>query len=88
MMYKKSKGTGVTVKDGENINQALRRFKRKIDDSGLLDDLRAKEFYEKPTLPEKERREPPKLAGVKNSEINNYLKKCIKIWDLAPTPNL
>jgi small subunit ribosomal protein S21 len=48
-MYKKSKGTGVTVKDGENINQALRRFKRKIEDSGLLDDLRAKEFYEKPT---------------------------------------
>ena len=42
MMYKKSKGTGVTVKDGENINQALRRFKRKIEDSGLLEDLRAK----------------------------------------------
>ena len=53
MIYKKSKGTGVTVKDGENINQALRRFKRKIDDSGLLDDLRAKEFYEKPTTARK-----------------------------------
>jgi len=53
MMYKKSKGTGVTVKDGENINQALRRFKRKIEDSGLLEDLRAKEFYEKPTTARK-----------------------------------
>jgi small subunit ribosomal protein S21 len=52
-MYKKSKGTGVTVKDGENINQALRRFKRKIEDSGLLEDLRAKEFYEKPTTARK-----------------------------------
>jgi small subunit ribosomal protein S21 len=56
MMYKKSKGTGVTVKDGENINQALRRFKRKIDDSGLLDTLRAKEFYEKPTTERKRKR--------------------------------
>ena len=56
MMYKKSKGTGVTVKDGENINQALRRFKRKIDDSGLLDDLRAKEFYEKPTTERKRKK--------------------------------
>jgi len=56
MMYKKSKGTGVTVKDGENINQALRRFKRKIDDSGLLDTLRAKEFYEKPTTERKRKK--------------------------------
>jgi small subunit ribosomal protein S21 len=55
-MYKKSKGTGVTVKDGENINQALRRFKRKIDDSGLLDTLRAKEFYEKPTTERKRKK--------------------------------
>jgi small subunit ribosomal protein S21 len=52
-MNRKSKGTGVTVKDGENINQALRRFKRKIDDSKKLDDLRAKEFYEKPTTARK-----------------------------------
>jgi small subunit ribosomal protein S21 len=52
-MNQKSKGTGVTVKDGENINQALRRFKRKIDDSKKLDDLRAKEFYEKPTTARK-----------------------------------
>jgi len=56
MIYKKSKGTGVTVKDGENINQALRRFKRKIDDSKLLDDLRAKEFYEKPTTERKRKK--------------------------------
>jgi small subunit ribosomal protein S21 len=43
------KGNRVTVKDNENINQALRRFKKKIEMSGVLEDLRAKEFYEKPT---------------------------------------
>ena len=53
MIYKKNKGTGVTVKDGENINQALRRFKRKVEDAKILDDLRAKEFYEKPTTARK-----------------------------------
>lgn len=52
-MYKKSKGTGITVKEGENINVSLRRFKRKIEESGLLDDLRKKEFYEKPTTARK-----------------------------------
>ena len=53
MIYKKNKGTGVTVKDGENINQALRRFKRKVEYAKILDDLRAKEFYEKPTTARK-----------------------------------
>ena len=55
-MYKKSKGTGVTLKDGENINQALRRFKRKIEDAGTLDTLRSKEFYEKPTTERKRKK--------------------------------
>jgi len=56
MMHKKNKGTGVTVRENENINQALRRFKRKIDDSKLLDTLRAKEFYEKPTTERKRKK--------------------------------
>lgn len=51
--YNKPKGTGVTVKEHENINQALRRFKKKIDESGILDVLRKKEFYEKPTTTRK-----------------------------------
>jgi small subunit ribosomal protein S21 len=51
-----TKGTGVTVREGENINQALRRFKRKIEDSKLLDTLRAKEFYEKPTTERKRKK--------------------------------
>jgi small subunit ribosomal protein S21 len=55
-MYKKNKGTGVTLKEGENINQALRRFKRKIEDAGTLDTLRSKEFYEKPTAERKRKK--------------------------------
>ena len=55
-MNHKSKGTGVTVRDNENINQALRRFKRKVEDAGILDDLRKKEFYEKPTTERKRKK--------------------------------
>lgn len=51
--FNKQKGTGVTVKEHENINQALRRFKKKIEEAGTLDTLRAKEFYEKPTTARK-----------------------------------
>jgi small subunit ribosomal protein S21 len=39
----------VIIRDGTPIEKALRKFKKKIQESGLLDDLRAKEFYEKPT---------------------------------------
>jgi small subunit ribosomal protein S21 len=52
----KFKGNSVVVKDNENINQALRRFKKKVEESGLLDTLRAKEFYEKPTTERKRKK--------------------------------
>jgi len=56
MIHKKNKGTGITVKDGENINVSLRRFKRKIEEAGTLETLRAKEFYEKPTTERKRKK--------------------------------
>ena len=46
----------VIIKDGVPIEKALRKFKKKIQDSGLLDDLRAKEFYEKPTTERKRKK--------------------------------
>ena len=45
-------GKIVIVKDG-NVEKALRKFKKKVQDSGLLDDLRARETYEKPTTERK-----------------------------------
>ena len=55
-MNQKSKGTSIRVRDGENINQALRRFKRKMEEAGTLDVLREKEFYEKPTTKRKRKK--------------------------------
>lgn len=45
-------GKVVIVKDG-NVDRALRKFKKKVQESGLLDDLRARETYEKPTTKRK-----------------------------------
>jgi small subunit ribosomal protein S21 len=55
-IYNTLKGNSVTVKENENINQALRRFKKKVDESGMLDTLRKKEFYEKPTTERKRKK--------------------------------
>jgi len=49
----KLKGKTVVLKENENINVALRRLKKIVDESGLLDDLRSKESYIKPTTQRK-----------------------------------
>jgi small subunit ribosomal protein S21 len=53
--------TLIRVKDTEPYEVALRRFKRTIEKLGLLTDLRAREFYEKPTAVRKRK----KSAAVK-----------------------
>jgi small subunit ribosomal protein S21 len=45
--------TSVRVRDNEPFEVALRRFKRTIEKTGLLTELRAREFYEKPTAERK-----------------------------------
>ena len=67
-MMNKKRGIGVTVKDNENINQALKRFKRKVSDSGKLEDLRKKEFYEKPTAKRKREKGAARARWLKKLE--------------------
>ena len=49
--YKRS----VVVRD-DNVERALRKFKKKITDSGLLDELRGRQTYEKPTTERKRKK--------------------------------
>ena len=53
--------TTIRVKENEPFDVALRRFKRTIEKLGLLTDLRAREFYDKPTAERKRK----KAAAVK-----------------------
>jgi small subunit ribosomal protein S21 len=39
----------VRIKENETFETAMRRFKRTVEKTGLLTELRAREFYEKPT---------------------------------------
>jgi small subunit ribosomal protein S21 len=48
-------GRTVFVADG-NVEKALRKFKKKIQDSGIILELRQRESYEKPTTTRKRRR--------------------------------
>jgi small subunit ribosomal protein S21 len=51
--YKGLTMPSVRVKENEPFDVALRRFKRSVEKTGLLTELRAREFYEKPTAERK-----------------------------------
>jgi small subunit ribosomal protein S21 len=47
----------VQVQDNESLERALRRFKRKVQRSGLYSELRKRRYYEKPSAQRKRKRE-------------------------------
>jgi small subunit ribosomal protein S21 len=69
------KGTVVVLKEGEDINRALRRFKNKIEDLGILKTLQSKEFYEKPTTTRKRKAAAAKARYRKKLEKDSLPKK-------------
>jgi small subunit ribosomal protein S21 len=40
----------VPVKDGENIERALKKFKRKFERTGIVKELRARQQFTKPSV--------------------------------------
>jgi small subunit ribosomal protein S21 len=46
------KGSTVEVKN-DNFEKAVRKWKKKVQESGLMNDLREREAYEKPTVKRK-----------------------------------
>ena len=40
----------VPVKEGENIEKALKKFKRKFEKTGVMKELRARQQYDKPSV--------------------------------------
>jgi small subunit ribosomal protein S21 len=68
--YKRS----VTVKDG-NVEKALRKFKKKIQESGLLVELKDRETYEKPTTRRKRKKSSAKNRWQKQLRSQQLPKK-------------
>ena len=46
---------GIKVKDGESFESALRRFKKQVEKSGVLSEVRKREYYEKPSVKRKKK---------------------------------
>ena len=57
----------VIVKDNK-IEYALRKLKKKVKDSGIMIELREREFYTKPSIKKREMR---KRARINNRKLSN-----------------
>lgn len=51
----------VVVKDFDSFETALRKFKKKVQDSGLLQEMRKREYFEAPSV----RRKKKMLAAIR-----------------------
>ena len=45
----------IPIKEGENIDRALKRFKRKFDKTGAMRQLRARKQFTKPSVRERQK---------------------------------
>ena len=70
----RKRGLVVEVRD-DNITSALRKFKRKVDDSNKLEDVRARMFYEKPTTERKRKKGAAKARWNKKLREQQLPKK-------------
>ena len=69
------KGLTVEVRNGD-VNFALRKFKKKVAEDGILQELREREFYTKPS---------EKRAKAKKAGIARWKKKVAQLNEGMPT---
>ena len=55
----------IKIKDNESLDSALRRFKRQCAKSGVLNELRKREHYEKPSVKRKKKSEAARKRKFK-----------------------
>jgi small subunit ribosomal protein S21 len=59
----------IKVREGESIEEAIRRFKRECEKNGIMQEIKKREFYKAPSVVKKE-----KLAETKRKLRRKMLK--------------
>ena len=57
---------------GESIDRVLRRFKRKLKDEGVMDEIKKREYYEKPSELRKKRENAAKRRTVRQQRMDQW----------------
>lgn len=57
----------IPVKEGENIDRALKKFKRKFEKTGVIKELRSRQVFRKPSVINREQ----KIKAVYIQQLQN-----------------
>lgn len=60
----------VLAQENESFESLLRRFNKRVQQEGVLSELRRREFFEKPSIKRK-RKKRPRSARVPDPQENN-----------------
>ncbi len=64
--------TKILIRSGENIDRALKRFKRKVEQAGILKEIKKREHYLKPSIQKKIK---SRAAEVRNRKREKRLQQ-------------
>ena len=63
---------GVRIKENEPIESAIRRFKKQCDKAGILQELKKREHYEKPSARRKRKMIAARKRAMRRASRNFY----------------
>lgn len=63
---------GINVSENENIDRALKRFKKKYERSGILKEYKKRTFYVKPSIEKRMEKIKAKRRAAKDRIKDNY----------------
>ncbi len=61
----------IPIKEGENIERALKKFKRKFEKTGVIRELRSRQAYKKPSVKNRETLEHAKYVQQMQANSDN-----------------
>jgi len=75
-MNRNNRGRGVKIIVGDMpLNTAMRKFKQRVDDAGLLETVKENMFYEKPTTERKRKKGAARARWLKKLRDQSLPKK-------------
>ena len=45
----------IMLKDNESLDEAMKRFKKKVQDAGILQEMKKREYYDPPSVKRKQK---------------------------------
>ena len=63
---------GINVQENENIDRALKRFKKKYERSGILKEYKKRTFFVKPSIEKRMEKIKARRRAAKDRQRDNY----------------